>query len=242
MELADRKARAEMLAGREARRFSTTLETRSADGLLHFRGLASSTESPYDMGYYTETIKRGAFAKTLQEQPDVQLLINHDGLPLARTTNGSRTIRETDQGLEFEARADAEDPDAARVARKVDAGLMDQCSFAFRVTRQTWDEDYTERSINEVSLDRGDVSIVNYGANPNTSISARSMFDSLAAMSDEELLEAKEDPAVLTVIRRLGLVVPEIEIPEVTEEIRKDSDNDLYIARLHAIRLRGRAA
>ena len=83
MELADRKARAEMLAGREARRFSTTLETRSADGLLHFRGLASSTESPYDMGYYTETIKRGAFAKTLQEQPDVQLLINHDGLPLA---------------------------------------------------------------------------------------------------------------------------------------------------------------
>ena len=38
------------------------------------------------MGGYTETIARGAFTKTLSERPDVQLLINHEGLPLARTT------------------------------------------------------------------------------------------------------------------------------------------------------------
>jgi HK97 family phage prohead protease len=97
-------------------------------------------------------IARGAFTKTLSENPDVQLLINHGGLPLARTTNGTLTLREDQSGLYFEAQMDAEDSDAAKIARKIEAGLMDQCSFAFRVTRQTWDEDYENRSIDEVSL------------------------------------------------------------------------------------------
>ena len=35
---------------------------------------------------YTEVISRGAFLKTLQGRPDVQLLVNHEGLPLGRTT------------------------------------------------------------------------------------------------------------------------------------------------------------
>jgi phage head maturation protease len=62
----------------------TTRDLSTMEGRIE--GLASSTESPYDMGSYTETIKRGAFARTLRENPDVQLLINHEGLPLARTT------------------------------------------------------------------------------------------------------------------------------------------------------------
>jgi hypothetical protein len=37
-----------------------------------------------------------------------------------------------------------------------------------------WSPDYTEYRIQEVDLDRGDVSAVNYGANPYTSIAARS--------------------------------------------------------------------
>ena len=136
--------------------------------LLTFRGVAAWS-TPYEMGYYTETIKRGAFDKTLASGPDVQLLVNHEGLPIARTTNGSLRLSDVGNGLEFTATASASDPDAAAVATKVKSGLMDQCSFAFRVVQQTWDEDYTQRDITEVSMDRGDVSIVNYGANPNTS-------------------------------------------------------------------------
>jgi DnaJ-class molecular chaperone len=51
-------------------------------------------------------------------------------------------------------------------------------SFAFRVLRQEWNEDYTRRWINEVSLDKGDVSLVNYGANPTTggTVSIRQRF------------------------------------------------------------------
>jgi HK97 family phage prohead protease len=157
----------------ERRTFASEMECRTTGDRITFHGLAASVESAYDMGSYTETMKRGAFDKSLAGRPDVVLLANHEGLPIARTTNGSLQLADMGNGLEFTATAPADDPDAARLAAKVRAGLMDQCSFAFRVVSQVWSDDYTRRDISEVSLDRGDVSIVNYGANPNTSVGVR---------------------------------------------------------------------
>lgn len=223
MDLDIRKAKADLLKGREVRRMPTSaMECRSADGMLTFRGVASSVESPYEMGFYTETIKRGAFDKTLAGGPDVQLLINHEGLPIARTTNGSLRLFSTDTGLEFEGRASEDDPDAARVASKLSSGLMDQCSFAFRVVNQDWSDDYDKRDISEVSLDRGDVSIVNYGANPNTPVTVRSLLASLDDLSEPELEELRT---------RLGVtpIAPEpVAAPDLT----------LFQARATALRLR----
>lgn len=229
---------------------STALECRNADGALAVRGYASTTGQAYDMGWYNETIARGAFAKTLSETPDVQLLINHEGLPLARTTNGTLDLREDQQGLYFEARLDGDDPDAARVIRKIEAGLMDQCSFAFRVTRQTWDDDYENRSIDEVSLDRGDVSVVNYGANPHTSVSLRSLFVDLADLDEDKINELRADETVMTVVRKLVVPAPvtvsveaAADPAEVAEEVREAlkpatvHDLDVYRARAFALRL-----
>jgi HK97 family phage prohead protease len=207
----DRAARAALLKGREVRRAvvpSHRVEVRSADSTLTFTGVASSTsqrvgslgssdsaltrDNGYDMGWYTERIMIGAFANTLNRSPDVQLLVNHEGLPLARTTNGTLDLREdADQGLVFEARVDSADPDAQTLARKVESGLMDQCSFAFRVLRQNWSDDHDVREITEVDLNRGDVSVVNYGANPKTSAAVRSLIHDLAILDDEERAEMR---------------------------------------------------
>lgn len=212
--LATRRRRAESMQGvREVRRMTAPiLEVReSAGGLITLTGLASRTAVPYDMYWYDETIAPGAFGETLKRSPDVQLLINHDGLPLARTTipfgqPGHLSLRESDDGLVFDAACDGDDVDVQRAAAKVNSGLMDQCSFAFRVIRQkwTWLEDIEDpdskdqREILEVSLDRGDVSIVNYGANPATSVSVRAL---LAGMSDAEL-RSELDRDVLARIQR----------------------------------------
>jgi uncharacterized protein len=176
----DRRARAGLLKGRECRRFRVApLELRDGAGTLILAGYASVTERPYDMGFYTETIAAGAFKKTLSEDPDVQLLINHEGLPLARTTTGSLRLTEDGKGLHIEADLDPDDPDVARLAPKMARGDVDEMSFAFRAVRQEWDDDYTERRLSEVSIDRGDVSVVSYGANPATSVSLRAYADSL---------------------------------------------------------------
>lgn len=212
MDLDTRKAKADLLKGREVRRMPTSaMECRAADGMFTFRGVASSVESPYEMGFYTETIKRGAFDKTLAGGPDVQLLINHEGLPIARTTNGSLRLFSTDVGLEFEGRASEDDPDAARVAAKLSSGLMDQCSFAFRVVNQDWSDDYDKRDISEVSLDRGDVSIVNYGANPNTPVTVRSLLASLDDLSEPELDELRTRLGIISTPVEPAPVAPDLE-------------------------------
>ena len=141
---------------------------------MNFSGYASVTEVPYDMGFYDETVARGAFKKTLSEKPDTQLLINHGGLPLARTLSGTLQLSEDDVGLRMEADLDDGDPDVQSLARKMSRGDINQCSFSFRANRQKWNEDYSARRILECDIHRGDVSVVNMGASPMTSASMRS--------------------------------------------------------------------
>lgn len=148
----------------------------TTDGIIHFTGYASLTDQPYDVGgMFTETIRRGAFKRTLNENPDVQLLVNHGGLPLARTKSGTMTLAEDQRGLWVGASLDAEDPDVLALARKMRRGDIDQMSMAFQVTDQVWSADYTDRVITTLSLHRGDVSVVNQGANPATSASVRTL-------------------------------------------------------------------
>jgi hypothetical protein len=74
------------------------------------------------------------------------------------------------------------------------------------VVRQEWNEDYTERRLLEVSIHRGDVSVVNYGANPATSATLRAL--SLAGLADLEPAEilAEVRAAGVTDIRTLQTI------------------------------------
>lgn len=170
---------------REVRRFTAgNLELRAGDdGMLTFTGYASVFDAPYDMyggpdaGGWTEVVDPGAFRKTLSEKPDVQLLVNHEDLPLARTKSGTMKLSDDNTGLYVEATLDPNDPDVAALVPKVQRGDLDEMSFAFRTIRQEWDNEYANRRLLEVSINRGDVSIVNYGANPATSFDLRSWLD-----------------------------------------------------------------
>lgn len=178
-----RKKKIGDLKGLERRSFAASdMELREqSDGTLLLTGYASVTDTPYDVGFYTETIKRGAFRRTLGENPDVQLLINHEGMPLARTTSGTLRLVEDDRGLKVEADLDPEDPDVISLSRKMKRGDIDQMSFAFQATSQEWNEDYTARAITAASIHRGDVSVVNQGANPATAAALRSQ-DAIRAL------------------------------------------------------------
>jgi HK97 family phage prohead protease len=102
----------------------------------------------------------------------VRLLINHEGLPLARTKNGTMTLTEDGTGLRFDAVL-ADTSESRDLYKLIERGDVDQMSFAFRVIRQKWNEDRSERTLTEVSLSDGDVSVVTYPAYPATSVEAR---------------------------------------------------------------------
>jgi hypothetical protein len=96
-------------------------------------------------------------------------------------------------------------------------------SFAFMLADGAgrWNEDFTEFRISEVDIHRGDVSAVNYGANPYTDVSARSGevladLDHLpagAARAAVARLQARQDVAGTAVAEREAQVEPTPEPP-----------------------------
>ncbi len=142
------------------------------DGKMRLSGYAAVFNNASVPLPFIEYIAPGAFRKTLSETPDVRLLINHEGLPLARTKNGTLTLTEDEVGLRF----DAELPDTSEARdlyTLIERGDVDQMSFAFRVIRQKFNKDRSERTLTEVSLADGDVSVVTYPAYPTTTVEAR---------------------------------------------------------------------
>lgn len=143
------------------------------DGNLHLAGYACVTGVSYPVGFYTETVKHGAFKRTLSEDPAVVLLVNHAGLPLASTRTGTLTLAEDAHGLLVDADLDPLDPDVQAIERKLRRGDVSEMSFAFQVTDQEWNDDYSARIVRTASLHKGDVSVVTFGANDATTVHIR---------------------------------------------------------------------
>ena len=129
-------------------------------------GYAAIFDSPSEPLPWTEFVKRGAFTKTLKDGADVRLLIDHEGIPLARTKSGTLALIEDSRGLLVEAELDPSNPDAARVISAMRRGDMNQMSFAFRTIKDAWANDRSTRDLKEVQL--YDVSIVTFPAYEET--------------------------------------------------------------------------
>jgi HK97 family phage prohead protease len=173
------------------------VQARSAeDGTMRLAGYAAVFNESSVPLPFKESIAPGAFRKTLTETPDVRLLINHEGLPLARSKNGTLKLNEDDRGLYFEAEL-ADTTEARDIYKLVERGDVDQMSFGFRVIRQKWSDDRSRRVLTEVSLADGDVSVVTYPAYPTTTVEAREKIAKAleAAKSGRDV--SPEDMAVL---------------------------------------------
>jgi len=164
---------------KELRTFALT-EIRAIDGAnpVVEGHAAVFNQKSHDMGF-REIILPGAFAEAVLND-DVKFLLNHRGLPLARTKSGTLKLDETQRGLHFHAEFDGTDPDVQRLMPKVRRGDLSEMSFAFgikdRATDEKWSRDKGEmiRSLLKVSL--FDVSAVSFPAYPATDLQARSYF------------------------------------------------------------------
>jgi HK97 family phage prohead protease len=194
----------------ERRMAATVLEVRDDDNAgITLTGYASTFDDPYDMGWYTETVESGAFKRTLGRKPDVRLLLNHDGLPLARTTSKTLTLDTDSKGLRVSASLDPSDADVARMVPKMKRGDLNQMSFAFRVDSDMWEDDFSKRTLRELDLNNGDVSVVTYPANPNASAAIRAAGGAqveaiTSALRVLEARDASEEDVISVLTRALG--------------------------------------
>ncbi len=159
---------------REFRAFAPA-EVRTEEAGVRVTGYAAVFGQVTDIGgYYREVIAPGAFTEAIGRD-DVVFLVNHEGLPLARTRSGTLLLSQDATGLRMETVLDAEDPDVKAITGKMKRGDLDKMSFAFIPQVQEWDEsgDVPLRTIRKAAL--YDVSIVTTPAYDGTSIGLRSL-------------------------------------------------------------------
>lgn len=140
------------ITNKEVRTFNVSdIEVRNDDGnnVVVGYGAVFNSESN-DLGGFVEYIADGAFDGRLED--DVRFLINHDGLPLARTTNNTLRLSVDERGLKYEA--DMPDTTLANdLMTLLRNGTISQSSFAFTVEEDSWEnvDGRNIRTINKVS-------------------------------------------------------------------------------------------
>ena len=181
------------------------VEARQADdGTMRLSGYAAVFNDSSVPLPFKESIAPGAFRKTLSETPDVRLLVNHEGLPLARTKNGTLTLTEDERGLYFNAEL-ADTQEARDIHTLIARGDVDQMSFAFRVIRQKWSEDRSRRVLTEVSLSDGDVSVVTFPAYPTTTVEAREhLMQAIETIKEGRALDGESMIVVQAVLDKIS--------------------------------------
>ena len=159
---------------KETRVFNITqLSTRAEENeSSSIEGYAAVFNSKTNIcGWFDETIEPGAFARSLSENSDVRALFNHNwDNVLGRTKSGTLRLLEDAKGLNFHV--DLPDTSVARdLSASMERGDINQCSFGFYVTEETWDYSVEPalRTIKEVDL--YEISVVSIPAYDDTEVS-----------------------------------------------------------------------
>ena len=127
------------ITNKEVRTFNVSdIEVRNDDGknVVVGYGAVFNSESN-DLGGFVEYIAPGAFDGRLED--DVRFLINHDGLPLARTTNNTLRLSVDERGLRYEADM-PETTLANDLITLLRNGTISQSSFAFTVEDDSFEK------------------------------------------------------------------------------------------------------
>jgi HK97 family phage prohead protease/HK97 family phage major capsid protein len=185
-------------------------EVRAAsDDTLTISGYAAMFDDVTDLGYFNERIARGAFDGVMED--DVRLLINHAGVPLARTTNGTLDLEVDDNGLRYTARL-ADTTEGRDLYKLIKRGDISQSSFAFTIEDEEWDRKQNLRTIKRMGS-LLDVSPVTYPAYPTTTVAAR-----MKAQQEERSIDAEDEELLDDILEAIDDIKVKIEMAKAVEE------------------------
>lgn len=157
----------------ERRTADATWEVReSPDGGVGLRGYAAVFDAPA----HGEVVRRSAFDRTLAEGATVELLFDHDGIPLASTRGGTMSLSVDDTGLVVDVPSlDMDSPHVKSIVSALKRQDLQKMSFAFFTKRDSYDSATQLRSLEDVEL--VDVSVVTRPWYDSTTVSLKSEDD-----------------------------------------------------------------
>jgi hypothetical protein len=111
---------------------------------------------------------------------------------------------------------------------KIERGDLNQMSFGFRTIEDSWNNDMTRRTLKSLDLNGGDVSVVTYPANPNTTVgfrtAGRSNLEAVtAALRSLEARAASQEDIASVLTRALGYFTAVDNIVDAAQEELADA-------------------
>lgn len=202
---------ARSLGKTEVRTEHTALELRETGDGMTFEGYAAVFNSPSQPLPFIETIKPGAFKRSLQGRHRMMLLWNHNASePLASTRNGTLKLVEDARGLKVTAKL-ANTQTGRDVAELLRSGTIDAMSFGFQVKKDSWSSDGNHRTLEEVAIH--EVSLTSFPAYEGTAgttsvrekrdIDADQLADSLMRLESGEELDPEQAKVISEVVEKL---------------------------------------
>jgi HK97 family phage prohead protease len=154
-----------------------------------FTGIASVYDVE-DLG--GDIIEKGAFKKTIAENPDVVILWQHD----ADEVIGKGRVSESGNKVTVEAQLDMDDTTAQKAYSKLKKGLIKGLSIGFNTIKSKWEEieeDGKRRYIRRISeLKLWEVSVVTFPMLPAAQVTR------VKSVSDEEVATLKDQVEALS--------------------------------------------
>ena len=171
------------------------------------RGYASVFNHPIDSGttHHSQTtfVRPGAFTKTLKENRDrVQVLVNH-GMDARWGMSPVAVVKEMEQdahGLRIAADI-IDHPEFDPIVASLKAGALRAMSIQFETVKESFNDDRTQRNLDEVSL--WEFGPVTFPANAAATASLHSLneFTTQAEPLEDESRASTLDPSRLTWVR-----------------------------------------
>jgi uncharacterized protein len=147
-----------------------------------------------------DVIDKGAFSKTISENPVVPILWQHD----SREVIGEGKVREWQGKIYIDGQLDLDDPTAAKAYGKLKKKLMKGLSIGFSAVKTKWEE-IEARSIRHITeLKLWEVSVVTFPALPAAQVMRvkspreEALEKRLAAMEEKLKLIADPTPGEVT--------------------------------------------
>lgn len=166
----------------EARTEAPALERRTADarwevreepdGSTGLRGYAAVFDAPA----HGEVVRRSAFNRTLAEGATVELLFDHEGIPMASTRGGTMSLSVDESGLVVDVPSlDMDSPYVRSIVSAMRRGDLQKMSFAFFTREDNYDPETMTRELTDVEL--VDVSVVTRPWYDATTVALKSEAD-----------------------------------------------------------------
>ena len=127
-------------------------EMRAEGDGMSFTGYAIRWNSDSEPLPFIERIAPGATTRSLKSRNEVKAFVNHDtNLVIGSTRAGTLRMTEDSKGLL--AQIDLPDTSYARdLSVSIQRGDVSGMSFGFSVVKDSWSEDYSQRTIEELRL------------------------------------------------------------------------------------------